>query len=315
LNQPTLTSPDTTRSELRKRAARAGENFSVLSPLLPKGIVDDFATVYAFCRRADDIADDVAPTPEARTQALQDLAAFRRALDSRIQSDPEPIVHPDGSMLDRLADTAKRRGLHSEHFHALLDAFERDQHQTRYETWVDLLSYCECSANPVGRIVLELGGLDTTDPTLGDIVQMSDQVCTALQLTNHWQDVRRDLIERDRVYLPQAETGLGGADLHDMIAHPKDPDRRVRFIRALRPLVERTDALYRQAHGLPAAMTSTEARSLAPTVWLLGAGGRSTLRLIERRGCTTLWHRPRLGRVGKASLVAAAVIQRFRFRG
>lgn len=315
MNQPTLTSPDTTRSDLRKKAARAGENFSVLSPLLPRGIVDDFAAVYAFCRRADDIADDVAPTPEARAQALLNLAAFRGALDSRLQHDLEPIDHPDGPMLDRLAETAGRRGLRPDHFHALLDAFERDQHQTRYETWLDLLSYCEGSANPVGRLVLELGGLDTTDPTLSDIVKMSDQVCTALQLTNHWQDVRRDLIERDRVYLPQAETGLSDADLHEMIAHPKDPDRRIRFIRSLRPLVERTESLYREGKGLPNAMASTEARPLAPTVWLLSAGGRSTLRLIERRGCTTLWHRPRLGPVGKASLVAAAAIQRLRFRG
>jgi squalene synthase HpnC len=287
----------------------------VLSPLLPKGLVDDFAAVYAFCRRADDIADDVAPTPEARAQALRDLAAFRSALDSRIHPDWEPIDHPDGSMLDRLAETAQRRGLRTRHFHALLDAFERDQHQTRYETWDDLLSYCEGSADPVGRLVLELGGLDTTDPTLRDIVQMSDQVCSALQLTNHWQDIRRDLLERDRVYLPQAETGLSAADLRDMIAHPKDPDRRVRFIRALRPLVERTDALYREATGLPVALSSTEARPLAPTVWLLGAGGRSTLRLIERRGCTTLWHRPRLGPLGKASLIVAAAAQRLRFRG
>ncbi len=314
MNQPTLTSPDTTRSELRKRAARAGENFSVLSPLLPKGIADDFAAVYAFCRRADDIADDVAPTPEARAQALRDLATFRTALDSRIQPDLEAIDHPDGPMLDRLADTARRRALRTGHFHALLDAFERDQHQTRYGTWDDLFSYCEGSANPVGRLVLELGGLDTTDPTLRDIVTMSDQVCTALQLTNHWQDVRRDLLERDRVYLPHAETGLSAADLHDMIAHPKDPDRRVRFIRSLRPLVERTEALYGEAKDLPQAIASTQARPLSPTVWLLGAGGRATLRLIERRGCTTLWHRPRLGRVAKASLVAAAAIQRLRFR-
>src|SRR5690606_2201756 len=130
---------------------------------------DDFASVYAFCRRADDLADDVEPTSEGREIALQNLAVFRTALQSHLDPETEPIDHPDGAMLAELSRTVSRRRVRHGHLYRLLDAFERDQRQTRYETWDELLSYCECSANPVGRIVLEMGGLDTTEPTVADI--------------------------------------------------------------------------------------------------------------------------------------------------
>lgn len=319
LSEPPLTVPiptptDNLHSSLRRQAARSGENFSVLSPLLPRDLIDDFAAVYAFCRRADDLADDIEPTLEGRQAALENLRAFRRALRSHLEAGSEPVDHPDGPMLARLAETVHRRGVRTEHLHHLLDAFERDQHQTRYESWDDLLSYCDGSANPVGRIVLELGGLDLADPGNEKLVNWSDSVCTALQLTNHWQDVRRDLLERDRVYLPSEETGLSAEDLRQMIADPKNPELRVRFIRALRPLVERTAAIYRDARQLPKAIARTPARRIAPTVWLLASGGEHTLSRIERTGCTTLYRRPRLGKLSKTVLIARAWFASMRFR-
>ncbi len=314
LNQTDTPDRTSLRTDLRRRAARSGENFSVLSPLLPKDLIADFASVYAFCRRADDLADEIEPTPEGRQRALENLGAFRAALQSRLDPETDPIDHPDGAMLSELAATAKKRAVRSEHFHHLLDAFERDQRQTRYETWDDLISYCEGSANPVGRIVLEVGGLTTTEPTVSDIVGWSDMVCTALQLTNHWQDVRRDLLERDRVYLPSQETGLTDTDLRAMIDDPANPDQRVRFIRALRPLVERTDAMFREAWPLSAALADTEARKIAPTVRLLASGGEATLRKIERSGCTTVFKRPSIGPLTKAFLVLRAGLQARRYR-
>jgi squalene synthase HpnC len=314
LTVPTPPSTDNLHASLREQAARSGENFSVLSPLLPKDLIHDFATVYAFCRRADDLADDIEPTPEGRQTALENLRSFRQCLRAHLEPGAEPAEHPDGPMLARLAETVHRRGVRSEHLHHLLDAFERDQHQTRYETWDDLLSYCEGSANPVGRIVLELGGLDTVAPEHTQIVTWCDSVCTALQLTNHWQDVRRDLLERDRVYLPSEETGLTADDLRAMIADPKNPELRVRYIRAVRPLVDRTGSMYRDARPLPRALAETTARRIAPTVWLLSAGGEHTLSRIERTGCTTLYRRPRLGKLSKAMLIANAWIVSKRLR-
>lgn len=314
LTQTASQAPSTVRSDLRRRAARSGENFSVLSPLLPRDLVDDFASVYAFCRRADDIADNTEPTTEGREAALQNLKAFRVALQSHLDPAVDPIEHPDGAMLAELARTVSRRQVRHGHLYRLLDAFERDQRQTRYETWDELLSYCECSANPVGRIVLEMGGLDTTEPTVADIVAWSDMVCTALQLTNHWQDVRRDLLERDRVYLPEQETGLTDASLREMIADPKNPELRVRFIRSLRPLVQRTESMYREARPLAKALADTNARRIAPTVRLLASGGEATLRKIERTGCTTLFKRPAIGRLTKAVLVGRAAVETRRRR-
>jgi squalene synthase HpnC len=301
----------TVTEDLRVAAKRADENFSVLSPLLPKRYVGDFAAVYAFCRRADDLADDVQPTPEGRALALERLRAFREALGRHLNPSEGAgdESHPDDAMLAELARAAERRSIRHEHFHHLLDAFEQDQVKHRYETWDEVMEYCRGSANPVGRIVLEIGGIDTQDDASEQIVRWSDTVCSALQFTNHWQDVRRDLLERDRVYLPSRDTGLSAEDLRAMIDSPSEPELRVRYIRALRPLVTRTHEMYLDARGLPDAIAETAARPLAPTVWLLGAGGEATLRRIERLGCTTLWKRPRLGPLSKAFLVLRAYLR------
>lgn len=300
-----------TNEQLRREAGRADENFTVLSPLLPKEFVGDFASVYAFCRRADDLADDVDPTPTGRELALERLRALREALDRHLNPGraADNATHPDDAMLAELARSVERRSIRHKHFHHLLDAFEQDQVKHRYETWDEVMEYCRGSANPVGRIVLEIGGIDTQDDASQQIVRWSDMVCSALQLTNHWQDVRRDLLERDRVYLPSEDTGLTDTDLREMIASPDEPELRVRYIRALRPLVTRTHEMYLDARGLPDAIAETAARPLAPTVWLLGSGGEATLRRIERLGCTTLWKRPRLSRLSKSFLVLRAVFK------
>lgn len=280
----------------------------MISPLLPRDLVDDFAAVYAFCRRADDLADDIVPTPEGRQEALGNLRGLRAVFHAQLDQPDSPAEHPDAPMLARLAETVRARGVRREHFDHLLDAFEQDQHKIRYATWDELLQYCRGSADPVGRIVLELGGIDTADEANAEIVRKSDLVCTALQLTNHWQDVRRDLIERDRVYLPSEETGLSDHDLRAMIENPKNPELRVRYIRALRPLVKRTSVFYDEARPLPKAMLATPARTLAPTIRLLASGGEQTLRRIERTGCTTIYRRPRLSVFDKAMLVVRAWI-------
>lgn len=313
---PTKPMAEAIRPVLRKQAGRSGENFSVLSPLLPRDLVDDFAAVYAFCRRADDMADSVEPTPEGRAAALENLASLRTALDrwldaeSDVAPDGQSAWHPEDAMLARLAEVVRSRSLKREHFHRLLDAFERDQHQTRYQTWDDLLSYCEDSANPVGRLVLELGGLETASEEHADLVGHADRICTALQLTNHWQDVRRDLLERDRVYLPSEETGLSEEDLHRMIQNPKNPELRIRYIRSLRPLVMRTQQLYLEAKPIFHQLKTTPADRLTPTVRLLAAGGFATLRKVDRTGCTTLWKRPRLSTLDKGMLICSGALSK-----
>lgn len=281
------------------------ENFSVLTSLVPPDLRDDFAAVYAFCRWSDDLADETGPTRDGRERSLNLLAWWRGELARAFEPGPESLheeaakaTHP---VYIALRATAQRRSLPAKPFHDLLDAFEQDQRITRYETWDQCLDYCSRSANPVGRIVLALGGYPDT-PANAERYAMSDATCTALQLINFWQDVRRDLQERDRIYLPARDTGLSETQLRDWLERPADPTARVPFIRALRPLVERTAALFDQGRPLPRTLDNR----LGPVVWLFGAGGDAILSVVERAGCATLWTRPSLGKATKAALLARA---------
>jgi squalene synthase HpnC len=279
------------------------ENFSVLSRLVPAVLRNDFAAVYAYCRCSDDLADETGNDAAARARSLELLSAWRGQLEgctrfARGESDESPR-HP---VFVALAETMRRRELSDAPFHHLLDAFEQDQRVTEYETWEQVIGYCTRSADPVGRIILMLDGRRLDDPKWAEMRRMSDATCTALQLTNFWQDVRRDLVERGRIYLPLRDAGLTGELLRDWMVRADDPAARVPFIRALRPLVERTRELLKFGRPLPRAMASP----LSPVVWLFGAGGESVLRSVERIGCATLWARPRLSKGRKLWLVALA---------
>jgi squalene synthase HpnC len=207
---------------VRGLASTHYENFSVLSSLVPRELRDDFAAVYAYCRWSDDLADETGADDAARARSEALLAWWRGELE-RCFADPagygeQPGAHP---VFTALAQTVRRHGLPAAPFHHLLDAFVQDQRVTRYQTWDELLGYCRGSANPVGRIVLHLGGYPDT-PENAERYAMSDAICTALQLTNFWQDVRRDLLERDRVYMPTFETGLAAETLRHWAEHGRD---------------------------------------------------------------------------------------------
>lgn len=285
-------------ADARSIASSDRENFLVLSRLVPPHLRDDFAAVYAFCRHTDDLADEQPPTPEGRSTALSLLSQARAHLDDALADRPSPGLYAN------LAATVRRRAVPPVHFHALLDAFEQDQSQDRYDTWDQLLDYCSRSANPVGRIVLTLGGHrpSAEDPASAPLEALSDKVCTGLQLANFWQDVRSDLLDRDRVYLPFAETGLTAERLRDFATRPADPDARVPYIRALRPLVLRTQMMFEEAGTLHRRVHP----SIAAPVWLFHRAGIQLLDRTERQGCTTLWGRPRIGRTARLAMLARA---------
>ena len=294
------------RAYLDRLATGHYENFSVLSRLVPRELRDDFAAVYGFCRWSDDLADETGEGASARQRSLDLLAWWRGELDScfafaRDESvvGVEPPRHP---VFVALVETIRSKRLAPEPFHHLIDAFEQDQRKTRYQTWDEVIEYCVKSADPVGRIVLALAGHTGDQPGDADRVRMSDATCTALQLTNHWQDVQRDLVERDRVYLPSDETGMDAEVLREMLERPNDSAARVRYIRAVRPLVEKTRAKFKEGRPLPGTLD----RSIRPVVRLFGAGGEAVLDRIERVGCATLWERPTLHRSTKLWLVGLA---------
>src|SRR5688572_12921875 len=163
------------------------ENFHVLTRFVPPRLVDDFCAVYAFCRCADDLADE---SGSAR-RASELLGSWEREL---VDCFAGRASHP---VFVALRATVERRRLPIEPFWRLLSAFAQDQVTTRYESWDELLGYCSRSAAPVGRLVLML--FDEPAATCGE---PADATCAALQLVNFWQDVRRDLIERGRIYIP-----------------------------------------------------------------------------------------------------------------
>ncbi len=285
---------DAARRWCRTLATSHYENFSVLSSLVPERLRDDFAAVYAFCRWADDLGDEFGDTE----RALELLVWWRRQLDLCYDNQPE---HP---VFVALRPTIEQFDLPRQPFDELIRAFEQDQRVRRYETWEQLLGYCRLSADPVGRLVLMLGGAPRTAEYFGP----SDAICTALQLTNHLQDVKRDLLERDRIYLP-ADL-IMSHDFEDRMRRSAQQGWAVdraflpEFRGVVRTCVGRTWELYERGETLLPKLDAT----LRPIVRLLMSGGAHVLRMIELWNYETALHRPKLSKGRRVALVAEAWI-------
>jgi phytoene synthase len=173
------------------------ENFPVASLLLPAPLRQPVEAIYRFARSADDFADEGSDPPAIRLARLNDY----RAELARIERAQPPCA----PLFQELEKTIKDHALPVQPFRDLLDAFSQDVTQKRYASFSQLLDYCRRSANPVGRLLLQLFKR-TTDSDL----RQSDAICTALQLINFWQDVEVDYTKDDRVYLPQDEMAHHG---------------------------------------------------------------------------------------------------------
>lgn len=271
------------------------ENFSVLSSLVPQELREDFAAVYAFCRWADDLGDEVGD----RERSLELLGWWRRELEQCFADEPR---HP---VFIALHPTIRQHDLPFALFDDLIGAFEQDQIVTRYETWEQVIDYCRRSANPVGRLVLMMCG----EPRTEDLFDPSDAICTALQLTNHWQDVCRDILERNRIYIPSElitienfEQRLIGSARQGYAVDRTFLDES----RALtRTCVERTWPLFEAGDAL---LNRLSPRT-RPIVWLLASGGHRVLRLIEMWNYETVLRRPKLSPAAKLMLIARGWIQ------
>jgi squalene synthase HpnC len=269
------------------------ENFSVLSSLVPERLRPDFAAVYAFCRWADDLGDEAGTAGEER---LALLAWWRGELEACYAGAPR---HP---VFVALRPAVVRHAIPVRPFDDLIRAFELDQTRTRWETWDELVGYCALSADPVGRIVLALFGQATPVRNA-----MSDRICTALQVVNHVQDVQRDLLERDRIYLPREFTRAIPEFEPRLLAaaragHAPDHTFLAEYRAAVRPVVDRCHALFAEGR----ALLPTLSGEAMPVVRLFVEGGEHVLRAIEDWNLDTCIHRPRLGRATKAMLVARA---------
>lgn len=219
----------------------ATENFPVAPAFLPRAWRDGLMAVYGYARLVDDIGDgDLAPggrdavllglEPAAVDDPLAMLDAFEADLWRVFGGTDGPPRHP---LMQALQPVVRAHQLTPEPFLGLIEANRQDQRVARYETYGDLLGYCELSANPVGRLVLSLTGTATPER-----IRRSDAVCTALQIAEHLQDVTEDL-GRDRIYLPAedmrrfhvAETDLkapsAGASVRALIAYETERAREL----------------------------------------------------------------------------------------
>ncbi|MGC8792433.1 MAG: squalene synthase HpnC [Bryobacteraceae bacterium] len=262
------------------------ENFHVASMLLPRHLRQDFYNLYAYCRWADDLGDEMGDPGES----LHLLGWWGEQLEAMYRGQAS---HP---VFIALSGTVARHELPKEPLTDLLKAFIQDQTVRRYRTYDELLAYCRYSANPVGRLVLHLCGY--RDP---ERQQLSDATCTALQLANFWQDVAVDL-EKDRVYLPLEAIERHGYSLEQLQARRVTPA----FRRLMREAVELAREFFRR--GLPLA--DRVDRRLAVDIELFTRGGLRLLELIEQQDYDVLRSRPVIGRRDRFRLFVATVARR-----
>ena len=259
-----------------ERLARSHyENFPVASRLLPKAMRPHIAAIYAFARLADDMADEGTRPSAAR---LADLDAWGQRLDRSMEGEVDSGPNPE--VFVALRHTIDTCHLPVPLFHDLLSAFRQDVTVSRYASWSDLLDYCRRSANPVGRLVLRVAGYDRAD-----LDQGSDALCTALQLTNFWQDLGIDWT-RGRLYLPVAIWQSAGAREIDLDARCLGPGWRA----ALEDVTARTRTLFDAGTGVTDGVSGRLRWELRAT-WL---GGRRILDKLEGADFDMFAHRPTL---------------------
>jgi squalene synthase HpnC len=276
--------PATAEVQTRLLANSHYENFSVVSLLLPRHLRQDFCNVYAFCRVADDLGDETGD----REESLRLLADFRRQTLECFAG------HSNTPVFVALSRTIERHQLPAQPFLDLIDAFEQDQRVSRYQTYDQILDYCRRSANPVGRLVLYLCGYRDEIRQI-----LSDDTCTALQLANFWQDVRRDKLDRDRIYLPRESMDRFGVTEQQIETGRCDDN----FRRLLRFEVDRTAQLFDRG----AALLPMLRPSVRMQVSLFGKGGRAVLAAIRRQNYDTLSRRPALSGWQKGGLICSTL--------
>ncbi|RMW98778.1 squalene synthase HpnC [Allofranklinella schreckenbergeri] len=261
------------------------ENFPVASWLCPAHLRAPIAAIYHYARTADDIADE-GQLPVA--ERLHLLREYRHCLRSEASAPPshthwQPIMAA-------VHDSIARFGLPQQHFEALLDAFEQDVRKTGtghgYADRAELLDYCARSANPVGRLVLHLHGVD--DETS---LQQSDAICTALQLINFWQDLQHD-IPRGRWYVPEQDAsafGISRPTQQQALAQGRQP---AALTNLMAELVQWTRACMEQGAPLVHRLRGRTGWELRVVV----QGGLRVLEKMEQSGYECYIHRPTITR-------------------
>ena len=275
--QPTLRQ---SRRYCRRLAKRHYENFTVASRLLPRSLRQHLCNIYAYCRWADDLADETADPK----QSLALLNWWEWNLRQCYRGETR---HP---VFVALAQTIHKFEIPVDPFVDLLVAFRQDQRVTRYETFDQVLNYCRYSANPVGHLVLYLGQCHTPER-----VRLADAICTGLQLANFWQDVARDW-DRGRVYLPQVDCARFGYDESMFAAR----ECNQAFRRLMAAHVEQAEGWLRRGGPLLGLLP----RELRLPVALFLYGGLKLLEAMRRQDYDVWTRRPVVSKIDKLRILA-----------
>lgn len=275
-------------AECEALTRRHYENFPIASFLLPRELRRHLYALYGFARGVDDLGDEVAGDRPAR------LDQWERWLGT-VYGDASSVAGPLPPVFVALAETIADRDLPREPFQRLIEANRRDQRVRRYATHEDLLDYCTYSADPVGRLVLAVFGRPETG-----LWPLSDATCTALQLTNFWQDVARDHA-MGRIYIPGEDLERFGVSEEELGRAPASPA----FRRLMRVLVARARVLFERGRPLSDRVRGR----LRVDLRLFTRGGEAVLGAIEGIDHDVLSRRPTLGPGRQAGLLLGEVVR------
>ena len=267
-----------------KLASEHYENFPVVSFFLPKEIRKDVAIIYWFARTADDFADEGTGGVKERISLINFFEErFRNLLKSEFENSLEMA----------LFTTIKNRNLTGSYFLDLLSAFKQDVEKNRYPDFDEILDYCRRSANPVGRLVLELNGIKNDDAN-----QYSDKICTALQLTNFYQDTIIDF-QKGRIYYPEDEMKKFQVD--EKVFEIKE--NNFNFQQLLKHNVDRTQVMFDEGKNIFEYLKGKLKLQIKWTV----KGGEEILKKIRAANFDVLNKRPELTKLDIIKLFFASV--------
>ena len=256
------------------------ENFPVVSFLIPKMIRKDVAIIYRFARTADDIADEGMQNPEERLSKLNEFEnRFTELLSGNFVSPFEQALYT----------TIQSKNLTVESFYNLLRAFRQDITKNRFIDYNDLLAYCNNSANPVGRLILELNNIRDKEA-----FACSDKICTALQLANFWQDAAIDY-KKGRIYLPQDE--MAEFNVAETVFELNENNLNLKAL--LKSNVDRTRALFDEGKQLTKYLSG---RLKFEIKWTI-LGGQEILKKIEKNNYNVFQKRPVLNKMDFINLL------------
>lgn len=265
------------------------ENFPVASILLPGRLRRPIAAIYAFARTADDFADEGHAPQAERLARLNNYSLLLQQIKANLYDGNNPIFMA-------LQDTIRQFSLPVQLLEDLLIAFRQDVTKSRYANFAEVLDYCRYSANPVGRLILYLQG-QPTDQQL----QQSDAICSALQLINFYQDIKQDLTEQNRIYLPQDQLAAAGLDEADLL----HADSR-QLASVLRPLYQQTSELMQSGIPLGASIPGR----IGWEIRAMTLAGMTMLWQLRQQADKDLLNRPRLSRWQLIRILSLAAQQR-----